>query len=127
MYGADHRLGRAPHGQHVMPRSRRTAGVPRRRRPAPPNKAGHGGRLRGRQAAAAVAAPACCPAPAPAAPAVQPTVVLEAAPSHGKVVLKADGSFAYTPAKDYTGSDSFTYKISTGAETISGTAAIVVR
>jgi carboxypeptidase Q len=79
-----------------------------------------------------VAAPGLLPpAPAQAAAAaattVKPTVVLEAAPSHGKAALKADGGFVYTPAKDYTGSDTFTYKISNGAETISGTATIVVR
>jgi VCBS repeat-containing protein len=30
--------------------------------------------------------------------------------SHGSVTLNADGSFAYTPAADYSGPDSFTYK-----------------
>ena len=42
---------------------------------------------------------------------------MDAAPSHGKLALKADGSFVYTPAKDYTGTDTFTYKIMSGAET----------
>ena len=31
-------------------------------------------------------------------------------PAHGTLVLNADGSFTYTPATDYTGTDSFTYK-----------------
>ena len=35
--------------------------------------------------------------------------------SHGTLVLNADGSFAYTPAADFTGADSFTYKANDGA------------
>jgi hypothetical protein len=35
-------------------------------------------------------------------------------PKHGTVVLKADGSFTYTPVKGYVGTDSFTYKASDG-------------
>ena len=35
--------------------------------------------------------------------------------SHGTLVLNADGSFAYTPAAHYNGSDSFTYKANDGA------------
>lgn len=31
-------------------------------------------------------------------------------PAHGTLVLNSDGSFTYTPAKDYNGLDSFTYK-----------------
>ncbi len=34
---------------------------------------------------------------------------LVAAPTHGTVVLNADGSFTYTPAAHYNGPDSFTY------------------
>ncbi|MCZ7627455.1 MAG: Ig-like domain-containing protein [Candidatus Methylomirabilis sp.] len=30
-------------------------------------------------------------------------------PSHGTLTLRANGSFTYTPAADYSGSDSFTY------------------
>ncbi|MBK8386163.1 MAG: cadherin-like domain-containing protein [Candidatus Accumulibacter sp.] len=30
-------------------------------------------------------------------------------PSHGSVVVNADGSFTYTPDADYHGPDSFTY------------------
>jgi hypothetical protein len=79
-----------------------------------------------------VAAPGLLPptpaqAGAAAATTAKPTVVLEAAPGHGKVALKVDGGFVYTPGKDYTGSDTFTYKVSNGAETVAGTATIVVR
>jgi VCBS repeat-containing protein len=41
--------------------------------------------------------------------------VLGSAPSHGILSLDADGSFIYTPAADYNGSDSFTYRASDGA------------
>ncbi len=44
------------------------------------------------------------------------TAITENAPSHGTVALRADGSFIYTPDKDYTGTDSFTYKADDGAE-----------
>ena len=33
-------------------------------------------------------------------------------PSHGSVTLNADGTFTYTPATDYTGTDTFVYEIS---------------
>src|SRR5205085_4345819 len=42
------------------------------------------------------------------------TAVLVAAPSHGTVVLNANGSFTYTPASNYNGPDSFTYKANDG-------------
>jgi uncharacterized delta-60 repeat protein len=35
-------------------------------------------------------------------------------PAHGTVAVQADGSFVYTPAHDYFGSDSFTYKANDG-------------
>jgi VCBS repeat-containing protein len=37
------------------------------------------------------------------------TAVLAAPPSHGSLVLNADGSFTYTPAAGFAGSDSFAY------------------
>jgi len=43
------------------------------------------------------------------------TAVLVDTVSHGELVLNADGSFVYTPAQDYNGTDSFTYKASDGA------------
>jgi VCBS repeat-containing protein len=33
------------------------------------------------------------------------------APSHGTLVLRADGSFEYTPALNFSGSDSFSYRL----------------
>jgi PKD repeat protein len=38
-------------------------------------------------------------------------------PQHGLVDLQADGSFTYTPADGFVGSDSFTYRASDGAAT----------
>ncbi|MDB6056434.1 MAG: repeat-containing protein, partial [Verrucomicrobiales bacterium] len=38
------------------------------------------------------------------------TAVIVGNPSHGTVTLNADGSFSYTPAANYNGSDSFTYQ-----------------
>ena len=42
------------------------------------------------------------------------TAVLVSGPSHGTLVLNANGSFTYTPAFGYRGLDSFTYKASDG-------------
>ncbi|WP_460825295.1 tandem-95 repeat protein, partial [Massilia solisilvae] len=36
-------------------------------------------------------------------------------PSHGTLVLNADGSYEYTPAANYNGPDSFTYTVSDGS------------
>src|SRR5207249_11154069 len=35
--------------------------------------------------------------------------------AHGALTLSADGSFTYTPAANYNGSDSFTYKANDGS------------
>src|SRR6185503_16596587 len=43
------------------------------------------------------------------------TALLVGGPSHGTVVLNTDGSFTYTPAADFSGTDSFTYKANDGA------------
>jgi VCBS repeat-containing protein len=40
--------------------------------------------------------------------------VVESAPSHGTLTLDTDGSFLYTPASDYNGSDAFTYGANDG-------------
>jgi VCBS repeat-containing protein len=42
------------------------------------------------------------------------TTQLVSGPSHGALTLNANGSFAYTPAADYAGSDSFTYRANDG-------------
>jgi large repetitive protein len=42
------------------------------------------------------------------------TAKLVSGPSHGTLALEADGSFTYTPATDYNGPDSFTYKANDG-------------
>jgi VCBS repeat-containing protein len=49
------------------------------------------------------------------------------APSHGTLNLNADGSYTYTPANNYHGSDSFTYKATDGtAESNTATVTITV-
>ena len=42
------------------------------------------------------------------------TAVLVTGPSHGSLVLNADGSFAYTPAVGYVGPDAFSYRLNDG-------------
>ena len=42
------------------------------------------------------------------------TAVLVTGPSHGSLTLNANGSFSYTPAADFAGSDSFSYRASDG-------------
>ncbi|QNM95070.1 tandem-95 repeat protein [Chitinimonas koreensis] len=39
---------------------------------------------------------------------------LVAGPAHGSVVLNADGTFRYLPAQDWSGEDSFSYRLSNG-------------
>ncbi|MFI5453883.1 MAG: Ig-like domain-containing protein [Isosphaerales bacterium] len=51
------------------------------------------------------------------------TAVLVSGPSHGSLALKADGSFTYTPAAKFTGSDTFTYMAVAG--TVQGNVAVV--
>ena len=43
------------------------------------------------------------------------TAVLVSGPANGTLALNADGSFTYTPAANYNGADSFTYKANDGA------------
>ncbi len=42
------------------------------------------------------------------------TAILLSGPSHGKLTLNADGSLSYAPHQDFSGTDSFTYKVSDG-------------
>src|SRR5207245_623958 len=42
------------------------------------------------------------------------TAMVVTGPAHGTLTLNADGSFTYTPAANYNGSDSFTYKANDG-------------
>lgn len=44
------------------------------------------------------------------------TAAISMKPTHGKLTLNANGSFVYTPNAGFAGSDSFTYKLSRGAE-----------
>jgi VCBS repeat-containing protein len=45
------------------------------------------------------------------------TAVLVTGPSHGSLTLNANGSFSYSPAANFTGSDSFIYRASDGTLT----------
>ena len=55
------------------------------------------------------------------------TAALVAGPSHGTLTLNANGSFSYTPAANYNGTDTFTYTASDGSLTSNvATVSIVV-
>lgn len=49
----------------------------------------------------------------------QLSAVLGSGPSYGTIDLNANGSFTYTPAHNFTGTDSFTYRASDGTLTSS--------
>ena len=51
------------------------------------------------------------------------TGVLMAGPAHGALQLNTDGSFVYTPAPNYSGTDSFSYQAAAGTTT--GNVAVV--
>jgi VCBS repeat-containing protein len=51
------------------------------------------------------------------------TASLVTGPAHGTLAINPDGSFTYTPNKDYNGPDSFTYKANDG--TVDGNVATV--
>ncbi|UPL48022.1 Ig-like domain-containing protein [Hymenobacter sublimis] len=57
------------------------------------------------------------------------TVALGTAPTHGTLVLNANGTYTYTPATGYTGPDSFTYTACDNAATplCSGSATVSLR
>lgn len=45
------------------------------------------------------------------------TAILAAAPAHGDLTFNADGSFTYTPSRDFKGADTFTYRAADGTDT----------
>ena len=45
------------------------------------------------------------------------TAILEAGPAHGTLSLASDGAFVYVPDLGYTGTDSFTYRVTDGVDT----------
>jgi hypothetical protein len=55
------------------------------------------------------------------------TFTATSSPAHGTVVMKADGTFKYTPAKNYYGTDTFTYQVKdpTG-QTVTATETITI-
>jgi VCBS repeat-containing protein len=53
------------------------------------------------------------------------TAALVSGPSHGTVTLNSNGSFSYTPATNYSGPDSFSYRASDGSTT-SGVATVTI-
>jgi VCBS repeat-containing protein len=55
----------------------------------------------------------------------QLTAVLVTGPSHGTVTVDSDGQFTYTPAADYLGTDTFTYRTSDGT-TLSSAATVTM-
>jgi hypothetical protein len=56
---------------------------------------------------------------------VATTAAIATQPAHGRVTLKADGSFVYTPAAGFTGKDSFGYVVNRAGEK-SAPAAVVL-
>jgi hypothetical protein len=59
--------------------------------------------------------------------AVTPSVSISYDPKHGKVVIRDDGSIAYSPAVGFSGVDSFVYKIADGSGTFAiATATVTV-
>jgi len=54
------------------------------------------------------------------------TAVLVSGPAHGSLVLNPDGTFVYTPAFGFSGSDAFTYAASDGIDTSSAIVTLAV-
>jgi len=55
------------------------------------------------------------------------TAIQTTLPEHGNLTINADGSFSYTPVKDFVGNDFFTYKASDGnLESTPATVSIIV-
>jgi hypothetical protein len=55
------------------------------------------------------------------------TAVLASGPAHGTLTLKADGSFTYTPAANFVGTDSFTYQAKGSDGTLSAAAPVTIQ
>src|SRR6266705_5864899 len=49
-------------------------------------------------------------------PSLSSVLVVGSGPNHGTLTLNADGSFSYSPALDYTGPDSFSYRAFDGTD-----------
>ncbi|GGG05039.1 hypothetical protein GCM10010924_37030 [Rhizobium wenxiniae] len=47
-------------------------------------------------------------------------------PAHGTVVVNPDGTYTYTPAANYNGTDSFTYTVSDGSATATYTVSVTI-
>ena len=62
-------------------------------------------------------------APGDSMPALSATQVTGA--SHGTVAIASDGGFTYTPTSGFTGTDSFSYRL-TGAAITSNTATVAI-
>ena len=54
------------------------------------------------------------------------TAALGTKPKHGTVVIKEDGSFVYTPAAAFVGTDTFTFKLTRGPEASPETTVTVI-
>jgi carboxypeptidase Q len=55
-------------------------------------------------------------------------IALGTPPAHGKVAIKPDGSFTYTPNGDFTGLDTFTFTLaSSGAATSTGMVTVAIK
>jgi hypothetical protein len=55
------------------------------------------------------------------------TAAIDGAPAHGKATLSADGGFTYVPEKTFSGTDTFTFHVTSGTTTLPGTVTILVR
>lgn len=54
------------------------------------------------------------------------TFALNNQPGNGSVTLAADGSFSYTPEREFTGNDSFSVTVNDGSSTVGGLVNITV-
>jgi hypothetical protein len=48
-------------------------------------------------------------------------------PSRGNLTRNSDGSYTYTPRRNYTGTDSFTYTVNDGTTCVQATISLVVQ